>query len=148
MQEKTDLGGFMINLELRTHSASSLLFAKAMPAIPQDFQTRSFEFACQIIGLFRKLDKIPDVPSHIARQILRSGTSIGSNLEEAKAAQSRRDLVSKFSIAFKEARETCYWLRVLIATESAPSHVIEPVLEEASQFVAILTASLRRLKSE
>jgi four helix bundle protein len=119
-----------------------------MPAAPQDFRTRSFEFACQITRLFKTLDKLPEVPSYIGRQVLRSGTSIGANLEEAKAAQSRRDLVSKFSIALKEARETRYWLRLLVATESTPAQLLTPALEESSQLVAILTASLRRLKRQ
>jgi hypothetical protein len=54
-----------------------------------DFQTRSFTFACLIVNLYRSLDEARTVPSYLARQVLRSGTSIGANLEEAKAAQSR-----------------------------------------------------------
>jgi four helix bundle protein len=83
----------------------------------------------------------------MARQILRAGTSIGANLEEAKVAQSRRDLAAKFSIALKEARETSYWLRLVLATESAKPEFVEPHLREAEQLVAILTSSVRRLRS-
>jgi four helix bundle protein len=81
------------------------------------------------------------------RQVLRSGTSIGANLEEARCAQSRRDLVSRFHIALKEARETSYWLRLLAATSLVPASALAGVLDEANQLVAILTASVKRLKA-
>ena len=100
-----------------------------------------------MVTLYRALLRIPGVPGHIARQLLRSGTSIGANLEEAKAAQSRRDLIARFSIAVKEARETKYWLRLLKATQSAPDALIEPPLAEVDQLVAILTVSVRRLRA-
>jgi four helix bundle protein len=117
-----------------------------MPTPPTDFQTRSFLFACVIVRLYRML--ISSCPSVLARQVLRSGTSIGANLEEAKAAQSRRDLAAKFSIALKEARETAYWLRLLASTEPNLREPITPRLEEANELVAILTASLKRLKPQ
>ena len=78
--------------------------------------------------------------------MLRSGCSIGANLEEAKSAQSRRDLLSKFSIALKEARETQYWLRLLAATDSAPAEETSRLIAQASELVAILTTSVKRLK--
>ena len=109
-----------------------------------DFRQRSFSFACDIVRLYRVLEKT--VPTTLARQVLRAGTSIGANLEEAKVAQSRRDLVSKFSIALKEARETSYWLRLLMATDFVSPETAAPCLREANEFVAILTASVRRLK--
>ena len=71
----------------------------------------SFEFSLRIIDLYKKLiDKKEFV---ISKQLLKSGTSIGANVEEAIAAQSRKDFISKMSIASKEARETRYWLRLL-----------------------------------
>jgi four helix bundle protein len=71
----------------------------------------SFEFSLKIIELYKRLiDKKEFV---ISKQVLRSGTSIGANVEEATAAQSRKDFISKMSIASKEARETRYWLRLL-----------------------------------
>ena len=88
------------------------------------------------------------VPYSIARQVLKSGTSIGANLEEAKPAESRKDLISKFSIALKEARETQYWLRLIIAAGLADSSVVAAALQEATEFVAILTASVRTLKGQ
>jgi four helix bundle protein len=116
-----------------------------MTEVPETFANRSFQFACQIIRLFRALSKMPAVPTHIARQVLRAGTSIGANLEEAKAGQSRRDARSKFSIALKEARETKYWLRLLRATELSPAALLDPPLAEVDELVAILTVAVRRM---
>jgi len=112
----------------------------------QDFQTRSFNYACQIVRLFKQLHRVPGIPDYLARQSLRSGTSIGANLEEAKGAQSRRDLACKFSIALKEARETRYWLRLISAMDPCAQALAAPCLDEAEQLVGILTASVRRLK--
>lgn len=112
-----------------------------------DYQTRSFAFACEIVRFYRLISTRSDVPLPIARQLLRAGCSIGANLEEARSAQSRRDLVSKFSIALKEARETQYWLRLMAATGLATETEIAGLQNEASQFVAILTTSVKRLKT-
>jgi four helix bundle protein len=114
---------------------------------PFDYQQRSFDFACEIVRFYRDISRRSEVPTAIARQLLRAGCSIGANLEEAKSAQSRRDLISKFSIALKEARETQYWLRLLIATGLVTGNGVDPLRQEASELVAILTASLKRLKA-
>jgi four helix bundle protein len=72
---------------------------------------RTFEFALLIIELYKYL--IGRNEYVMSKQILRSGTSIGANVHEAQAAQSKKDFVSKMTIASKEARETDYWLRLL-----------------------------------
>lgn len=79
----------------------------------------------------------------LARQMLRSGTSVGANLEEATAAQSKPDFISKCSIAAKEARETRYWLRLLSATASVRAPRIAPLVIEAGEIVAILTTIVK-----
>ena len=71
----------------------------------------SFDFALQIIELYKQL--IEKKEFIISKQLLRSSTSLGANIEEAIAGQSRKDFISKMSIASKEARETKYWLRLL-----------------------------------
>lgn len=116
-----------------------------MPNAAQDFQTRSFKFACDIVRFYQAIKS--SVPGPMANQLLRCGTSIGANLEEAKAAQSRRDLRAKFSISLKEARETRYWLRLLEATQLASAQQVASLLEESNQLTAILTASVVKLKS-
>jgi four helix bundle protein len=84
---------------------------------------------------------------HLARQVLRAGTSVGANLEEAKAAQTRRDLAAKFSIALKEARETLYWLRLLQATDLVAAGMVSDLASQAHELIAILTAARRKLNS-
>ena len=73
--------------------------------------TKTFDFALSIVNLFVQLKKENEFI--ISKQILRSATSVGANVEEAIAAQSRKDFIHKMSIATKEARETKYWLRLL-----------------------------------
>jgi four helix bundle protein len=94
-----------------------------------------------------KLAKRPDLPLHLARQLLRSGTSIGANLEEAKGSQTKRDATAKFSIALKEAIETAYWLRLLAATQTDLAELLTPRLAEANELIAILTAARRRMNA-
>jgi len=116
-----------------------------MPHKP-DYQIRSFKFACGILNLCRELEEARTVPGRVINQLLRSGTSIGANLEEARAAQSRADLLAKFSIALKESRETLYWLRLIESTCRVPSALLRPALTEANELVAILTTSVIRMK--
>lgn len=101
---------------------------------------KSFNFALKIIELNKKL--IDEKKYVISRQLLKSGTSIGANVEEAGAAQSRRDFVAKMSIASKEARETKYWLRLLKQSELITfDH--KTYLKELNEIVNILTAIVK-----
>ncbi len=74
----------------------------------RDLPGRTFGFATEIVLLCRELDAMQGVPRILARQLLRAGTSIGANVEEGQASQSRADFTSKYSIACKEAREVHY----------------------------------------
>lgn len=74
-------------------------------------QEMSFDFSILIISLYKRL--IENKEYVLSKQLLRSATSIGANIEEAIAAQSKRDFIAKMSIASKESRETRYWLRLL-----------------------------------
>jgi four helix bundle protein len=78
-----------------------------------------------------------------AGQVLRSGTSIGSNVEEALAGVSRADFVAKMAIASKEARETNYWLRLLRDSKTVPEPKLASLLEESLELVRILTAIVK-----
>ena len=73
---------------------------------------KSFQFALKIVKLFSLL-KEKKVERDIALQLLRSGTSIGANIEEAMGGSSKKDFIHKLEIAYKEARESRYWLRLL-----------------------------------
>ncbi|MDR1281741.1 MAG: four helix bundle protein [Opitutaceae bacterium] len=114
---------------------------------PQEIGERAFAFAVRVVKLCQALDERPGVSRTLSNQLLRSGTSIGANLEESKGGQSRADFLSKNSIALKEARETHYWLRLLTATGTIPEHQLESLLDEACQITAILTTIVKKLKS-
>jgi four helix bundle protein len=77
-----------------------------------------------------------------------AGSSIGANLEESKAAYSRRDLASKNAISLRESRESKYWLRVAAVKSLGKKDLREWLLQEADEFVAMLTVSVRRLQTE
>jgi four helix bundle protein len=83
----------------------------------------------------------------MAAQLTRAATSLGSNLEEASAGQSKPDFISKVSIALKEARESLYWLRVIAAVREPLRTRTTPLISEADQLVAILTTILKLARS-
>jgi four helix bundle protein len=94
------------------------------------------------------LDGRPGVSRILAKQLLRSGTSIGANIEEGQASQSEADFVSKYSIACKEARETHYWLRLLAAADiMAPKRLTE-LETECNELIAILTSIIKKMRSK
>jgi len=82
-----------------------------MPEKDNIIQKKSFDFALETIFLYKELTKQKEFI--ISKQLLRSGTSIGANIEEGVAGQSKKDFVHKMAIALKEARETRYWLKLL-----------------------------------
>jgi four helix bundle protein len=107
-------------------------------------QDRSFKFAQMVVALYKKL--IEQREYVLSKQFLRSGTSIGANVREASAAQSRKDFLHKMSIASKEARETIYWLELLESTELTSTNVSE-VLNEAQEIDRILSAIVKTTAS-
>ena len=114
--------------------------------VKRDLPERTFEFARRVVKLCQVLEQTPGVGRTMANQLLRSGTSIGANVEEGQAGQSRADFVSKLSIACKEARETHYWLRLLSASEIVPEPRLAELLDEADQLIAILTTVIKKTR--
>ena len=112
----------------------------------KDIKGRAFSFACRIVKFYQFLAKQKGAGEVLARQILRSGTSIGANLEEATAGQSKADFISKCNIALKEARETHYWLRLFTETNVVPPEKLEGLLSESNELVAILTAIVKNAR--
>lgn len=98
--------------------------------------TKSFAFALLIIDLYKKLKTENEFI--ISKQILRSGTSIGANIQEATAAFSKKDFVHKMSISSKEARETKYWLLLLKKSELTNIDVVLH-LKEVQSLINLLT---------
>ena len=107
---------------------------------PQDIAERTFEFAVRVIQLCVKLDERPGVGRVLMSQIWRAGTSVPANVEEAQAAQSKADFVSKMSIALKEARETHLRLRLLAPAEVIPTEKLKPPIQEADEIKRVIGA--------
>jgi four helix bundle protein len=115
------------------------------PEKPEDIKERTFRFALSVISL---AESLPDgrSASVIAKQLIRSGTSVGANVEEAVAAHSREDFVYKMNIALREARETNYWLRIVKTMGWTGPHPIDPVLDESEQIMKILGAIVSKAR--
>src|SRR5690242_19104071 len=105
----------------------------------RDIHERVFEFACRIVRLHRALTRKRGTDRVAANQLLRAGTSIGANLEEANAAQSKADFIARARISLKEAGEAIYWLRLIEATEAIDVQQIHPLVHESHEIVAVLT---------
>jgi four helix bundle protein len=108
---------------------------------------RTFQFALRIVRLYTFLAKRPGAAREIGRQVLRSGTSVGANVEEAQGGQSRADFISKYGIALKEARETCYWLRLLEESGLVTRSRLGPLLRESGEITKILAACILSAKA-
>ena len=101
---------------------------------------KSFGFALEIISLYKQLSAEKEYI--LSKQLLRSGTSIGANIEEAVAVQSRRDFLAKMSIASKEARETRYWL-VLLQQSKLTKLDLKPAIAKVEELIRILTSIVK-----
>jgi four helix bundle protein len=107
---------------------------------PRDIAERTFEFAVRIILLCGKMDERGRIGRVMMSQILRAGTSIPANVEEAQAAQSKADFVSKLSIALKEARETHLRLRLLATARIFSDKQLQPLIREIEEIRRVLGA--------
>lgn len=101
---------------------------------------KSFLFALKIISLYKELIAINEFV--ISKQLLKSATSIGANIEEALAGQSKKDFAAKMSIASKEARETRYWLRLLDKSQFLRRDYSE-YLKDVEELINMLTAIVK-----
>ena len=106
----------------------------------------SITFAARIIRLHRYLIKTKK-ETIISKQIVRSGTSIGANINEANYGQSKADFIAKLHIALKETAETEYWLRLLIMSEYITADMGKSLLEDCLEIKRILIASINTAKS-
>ena len=108
---------------------------------PNIIKDKTYQFAIEIVHLYKEMMKQNEFV--ISKQIVRSGTSIGANVEEAIAAQSRKDFISKMSISSKEARETNYWLRLLRDTKVVKNLDIKDLLKESEEIIRIITSIVK-----
>ncbi len=110
-------------------------------------QEKSFVFALRIVKLYKYLceEKKEFV---LSKQILRSGTSIGANIEEAIGGQSDKDFLSKLEISYKEARETNYWLRLLFASDYLTKEQADSLIADSEELKKILAKIIITLKNK
>jgi len=108
---------------------------------------KSYAFALGAIRLGNLLQK-NEREFVLSRQVVRSGTSVGANIEEAQAAQSRPDFHTKMCIAAKEARESHYWLRLVRVSYSAASLEAASLLDAADELVKIPTSITKKTKEQ
>ena len=104
---------------------------------------KSFSFALMTVGLCRELQA--DREFVISKQLMKSGTSIGANVEEAVSAESRKDFLHKLNIALKEAREAHYWLRLLDASEIEIKRDLRKYVADAEELIRLLVSITRKL---
>lgn len=106
---------------------------------------KSYAFALKIIAINRILQD-EQREFVLSRQLLRSGTSIGANAEEAIGAQSKRDFLSKVSIAYKEARETNYWLRLLRDSKLLEAEQANMLIADSEELIRMMGAIISTTK--
>lgn len=102
-------------------------------------ETKSFHFALRIIRLYTYLSK-KKKEYVLSKQLLRAGTSIGANIEEATGGQTKKDFIAKMAIAYKEAKETEYWLRLFLASGFLTQKEFDSVNIDLEEVLKLLTA--------
>jgi four helix bundle protein len=116
-----------------------------MSAKTNQLSNRLLDFAVEVIKI---TDALPNIVAgrHVGGQLIRAGTSCGSNYEEACGAESRSDFAHKMSIVLKELKESRFWLRLISRTEMLTDNRTEPVLDECQQLCAIVAKGILAAK--
>ena len=110
-------------------------------------QEKSFDFAVRIVNLYKHLcDEKKEYV--LSKQLMRSGTSVGANIEEGLGGQSDKDFIAKLSIAYKEARETIYWIKLLSRTEYLSQEQADSILQDADELCKIIAQILITMKKK
>lgn len=108
---------------------------------PANIRARAFAYALRAVKLYQFLQARKSGAGWVlGRQYLKSATSIGANIEEAQAGESRADFIHKLGIAQKERRESLYWLRLLIEPGIGPKERMKNLVQETEELIAVITA--------
>ena len=110
-------------------------------------QIKSYAFAIKVVRACKELCNSREAYV-LGRQLLRSGTSVGANIEEAIWGQSGKDFYAKLTIAYKEARETHYWLRLLKDTGYLTENAAKPLLNDIEELLRIIGAIQKTMKNK
>ena len=110
-------------------------------------QIKSYQFALRVVKLYKYL--IEEKKEFVlSKQILKSGTSIGANIEEAIGGQSKADFISKLQIALKESRETHYWIRLLVDSNYLDKKSGKSILNDCEELLKLLNSILKSSKKK
>ncbi len=109
-------------------------------------QVKSYAFAIKIVNTFKVLQQ-DSKEFVLSKQLLRAGTSIGANIEEAIGGQSRKDFFAKLTIAYKEARETKYWIRLLTDTKYLDKETSRILLEDIEELLGIIGSIQKTIRN-
>ncbi len=134
-----------IHSQLSTYNLPTVCFMLERNKPECDIYDLSKMFALRIVRLYKFLKDV-QTEYIISTQILRSGTSIGANIHEAKNAQSRADFCSKMNIALKEASETGYWLDLLMDAEYVTQEQYDSLVADYQHIEAVLTKIVKATK--
>jgi len=117
-------------------------------APPREILARSFSYALRAVKLYQYLQRRKDGAGWIlGKQYLRAATSVGANIEEAQAGESRSDFIHKLGIAQKEARECRYWLHLLSESGIVQKEKLQPLRRETEELIGIITAIIVSTKN-
>jgi len=108
---------------------------------------KTFQFAILIVKVYQQLT-VEKKEFILSKQLLRSGTSIGANVEESEGAFSRKEFIAKLQIAYKEAKETRYWLKLLYATNYLEKTDFELLLTNTEEILKIIVSILKSSKTK
>ncbi|MDI6733518.1 MAG: four helix bundle protein [Planctomycetota bacterium] len=111
----------------------------------RDIKERTFEFALRVIKLVKLIPR-DETGRILIRQVIRSATSIGANIEEAHAGLSRKDFTHSMNIAKKEAYETRYWIRLIAESGLMAQNKLTDLLQENNEIISILTSTVKTLQ--
>ena len=109
-------------------------------------QIKSYDFAVRVVKLYKHLSQ-EKKEFVLSKQLLRSGTSIGANVEEAIGGQSRKDFFAKLTIAYKEARESHYWIRLLKDTDYLSEKESESLLKDIDEILKIIGSIQKTIRN-
>jgi len=108
-------------------------------------QEKSFAFAIRIVNLYQHITK-KEEEYVLSKQILRSGTSIGANVEESIGGSSKKDFKAKLKIAYKEARESMYWLRLMKETNYIDETMFKSISADCDEILRLLFTIIKNTK--
>jgi len=114
----------------------------------QPIQERTLNFAIRVVKLCQFLDSSGGIAKILASQLIRSGTSIGANVREAQSAQSDKDFLHKMEISLKEARESEYWLIVLVESGVILPEKVTSLRAENDIIIKILVSITKTIKEK